>query len=1012
MVKRITLFLLAIMLPFFLFSQTTGKIAGTVTSEETGEPIMGANVVVTDAAYPIGAASGQDGYFVILNVPPGNYTVRVTYMGKKDVILQDVPVSSGRSTNLEIEMENRTLEGQSVVVQAQRKLVNTDATSSESISTAEDIEKLPIRGIGNVAANSAGVVAQDGDLHFRGGREDEVNYLVNGVSTRNPVSNNNVVRVLHEAIQEVSVLTGGYTADQGAANSGIVSTKLKTGSPDFHGSIKAKADGFGNAEDGDKFLDTYSYGHQSLIATIGGPIISDKATFFLAGEYRNREDAEVRYSKGFEFNDLVDMNPSNPTPRDTVDLSYPDGFTPLQSSESYTINGTVTLDLPIRVTMTGLYTSQTWDVGSTPMLDILNDRTPYNTAQNGLFTIKLTKQFSSKSFLEVNGSYIFDTWETNDGWFDDDWHSWYDSAAVYDHSLDLYGGDSSRAVEYRNAWQDKFGYVINGFPMERNGNPRGLYGTGSQEGMEFGADYKGQFGRHHQVKIGGNFKTYTCRYFDISPGVMVHTAPVGEDPGGYTSYGSIEDVPYFRWMSTGDVDAYGYDIYGNEIDERKDYYNEDGELDGNAPAPKKPIEMAAYVMDKIEFNDLVINAGLRLDYFDPDDRELKNPADPEVNKSASMISEDAWQEIDPYIELSPRLGFSFPTGPASHFYLYYGKFVQMPAYNNIYFSSNDYAWQVVRQGFYFINPIGFGLEPTYTTQYEIGYKRELTNNIALNATAFYKNQKGLIQSKMQQIEPDAYIPGSYIRFFNGDFATHKGLELRLEMRRINRLAGRINYTYTDAEGTASNNTAYHAAVYMNTVIPKTINPLRYGVKHNGSINLDYRFGDNDGGPILENFGVNVLMRFTSGHPYTRVYVPGAGQADPYNAGVEYLNDSRNRTAVEPVGASTTPWTFVTDLRAEKTFTLGNFDATIFVLVNNLFDRRNVQNVYPLTGSAEDDGLISDPAQVEQMIKSNGEMWKELYQAINIENGQSYWNVAGRELWGNPRQIHFGLEVEF
>lgn len=1018
MVKRITLFLLAIMLPFFLFSQTTGKVAGTVTSAETGEPIAGANVVITDAAYPIGAATGSDGYFVILNVPPGDYTIEVTYMGKKDMIMKDVAISSGRTTELNIEMENRTLEGQSVVVQAQRELVRTDATSSESVSNAEDIEELPIRGVGNIAANAAGVISQDGNLYFRGGREDEVGYYVDGVSTRNPVNNENAVHVIHEAIQEVNVMTGGYTAGQGGANSGIVSTKMKTGSPDFHGSLEYRTDGFRDPAEGEKVLDTYNYGHQDIIGTISGPLFTDKATFFLAGEYQNRDDNEVRFSKGYDFSeyDLVDESGSNAI-HDTVDLTYPDGYTPYQNYNRYSLNGTVTLDLPVRLTFSGIYSHSESEVGNDPMVSV-NDRRPYNVYDYGVFTAKATKQFTSRSYFEARVSRLIDNHEQRDGWFDGDWEKWYDSTAVSNYLHNNY--DSSSKVfdhaEYEHAWDPREDYQIMGFPIERNGTPRSWYGKSELNGWEYAVDFKTQLGKHHEITTGADLKTYTYRNFDIAAQVMMLTAdPEAEYLAGVypDRYGSIDNIPVDDWFTYGSVYATGYDRFGDASDEKNIYYKDANQdtIAGITEAPKQPMEFSAYVQDKIEYNDLVINAGLRLDYFDPDDRRLKNPGNPEFYPASSFIKDEAWEEIDPYLEITPRLGFSFPTGPASHFYLYYGKFVQMPQYSNIYNSAQDYKDQIVDHRYFYDDPIGFGLEPTYTTQYEIGYNKAFQNAISLGVNAFYKNQKGLVQSELQELPANSLLNSSYIRLSNGDFTTTKGIELRVKLRRVNRLAGSINYTFTDAEGTASNSTSYHTAVYNGTPISKVVNPLNYSVTHSGTVNLDYRFGDNDG-PILENSGANLLLSFSSGHPYTRVEIESWGQAGAYEKGTDYLSDSRNRIAIEPFGASKTPWTFTLDLRLYKSFKIGPFTTTAYANVTNLLNTKNVRNVYPLTGQSKDDGLISNPDDVENMESSYGYLWEEMYRAINIENGQAYWDNIGRELWGNPRQIDIGIRIEF
>ena len=1006
MVRHVTICLLVMLLPFVLFAGTVGKITGTVVDKATGEGLAGVNVIVEGTT--LGSATDADGYYMILSVPVGTFNVRASYIGYKELVVQNLRVSMDLTAELNFELESTTLEFEEVIVTAQRKLFEKSSTASISITTAEDLENIPIRGTQNIIATSAGVIVQNGDVHIRGGRDNEVGYYVDGATTVNPMTNVNVVHVIDEAIEEIQVLAGGYTADLGGANSGVVKTKLKTGTPNLKGSIDYRVDGFGDPEEGKKMLDTYSYGHQTGILTLSGPLLTDKITFFLAGEYRNRDDWRVRYSEGFDFSDfnLVDKNPSNTIHDSISTFAYPDGFTPKQNDKQYSLNGTLTLDFPVRLTFSGMYTGRKYDMEDQPMLDLLNDRKQYDERSTLLLTGKATKMFSPKSILEVKVSSYNYSVERNDSWFDNEWEKWYDSTEVYAYSDKHF----DEPVIYRDSWRPKYDYVLNGFPCERNGSPTTWYRTEKHSYLGAAADYQAQIGSHHDVKTGLDYRAYTVSHFDINPSVMNYTAENGTF--AYTTYGSMKEVPANKWMNMGGIDAYGYDIYGNETSDVTKYYQGDTLL-AFTDGPRKPKQFATYLMDKIEYNDLIVNAGIRLDYFDSDDKELKDPANPEVDQGTQMIAESAWEEVKPFIEISPRLGFSFPTDEKTAFYLQYGKFVQMPSLNRIYFSNYNLARQIVWQGYYFLNPIGYGLEPIRTTSYEIGLRRQIAENVALDVCAFYKNVKGLIQIFKQLPTMDAVIPGYYDRFVNGDFVTTKGLEFRLTLRRMNRLNGNINYTLTNAEGTASNSQGAHGAVYMNTILPSSINPLDYSQTHTGSINLDYRFGKDDGGPILEQFGINLLINFSSGHPYTYVYVAPGGQVDPYSAGVDYMLDTRSRQAMEAVGSSITPWILNADLRLDKSFDIGPVKATAYVIVNNLFNRKNTINVYQRSGNAEDDGYLSDPNYSASTIKANkGQQYIDMYSAINMVNAQSYWDIVGDELYGTPRQIFFGIKVAF
>ena len=134
-----------------------------------------------------------------------------------------------------------------------------------------------------------------------------------------------------------------------------------------------------------------------------------------------------------------------------------------------------------------------------------------------------------------------------------------------------------------------------------------------------------------------------------------------------------------------------------------------------------------------------------------------------------------------------------------------------------------------------------------------------------------------------------------------------------------------------------------------------INPLDFNQAHSGSVNLDYRVSGTNS--ILDGLGSNLLFTFNSGHAFTYVYRPIGGQVSAFDAGVDYMLDTRSRQALEPIGSSTTPWVYNLDLKMDKRFDVGGYGVTVFARVNNLLDRRNSLNVYQATGSSSDDGFM-------------------------------------------------------
>ncbi len=979
--KLLLISVIVSMLPVALFAQSYGKIVGQISDEATGEPLPGVNVTVDNTF--LGANTDFDGYYVILNVPVGVYTVRASFIGFQEVAVEEVRVSANITTDVNFQLKETPLElDEVIVITGARPLVEKNITQSYSLVTAEQIESIPIRGTNNILNLQASVVVQDGNVHIRGGRNNETGYYLDGASIVNPVSNQRAVHIIQDAVEELQVLAGGYTAEFGGANAGIVRSELKTGTSDYHFSVDAQTDNF--VDNGKKFLDTYSYNESIISGTVSGPIMMNNIRFFLAGESWYIGDNAKRFSDGFAFENLVDVEPRNPDVTgghpDTVSLSYLPGYTPRNVQNQYSINTTLLFDFkPIQFRLSGVYTTSADRNSNAPMTNIFNSRQLVTHTDHLLLTGKLTYVFSGTSFLDLKGSFFQRRTETEDPWFGTEWTKWADSLAIAEYT----GG----AVEYRDRWLSPYPYRLLGIQFNREGTAPGNYVTTSQNYIGANVDFVTQANKYNEVKVGGEFRMFTLRQYSINPVIMQDLE----------TYGGIRDSVPDGVMAERAGNIYGYDYWGNEIN-------------SGFNGPREPIYGSVYIQDKIEFKDLIINAGLRLDYFDTDDKVLRDPTDPKV--TGSLIDEDEWTDKDPVTEISPRLGISFPISQKTVFYAQYGKFIQMSELNNIYYNNRQLGRQIVTGGFFYLNPIGFAMDPMRTTQYEIGFRQQLGEVAAIDITGFYKNVKGYPTTVRIPAAPGADI-STYYAITNGDFATTKGLEFKVNLRRTNRLQAQLNYTLTSAEGTGSGESTYYGAVYRGTQVPTITSPLDFEQAHRGSIILDYRWGVNDGGPILERLGANVIFSFNSGHPYTYAYAPPGGQADPYTAGVDYMQDPRSREALEPVNSSLTPWNFNVDLRLDKSFNIiSNLVGTVYVRVTNLLNTKNVINVYQNTGSAVDDGYISDPSRYGTNVSAYGPEYLDLYRALNTINGASYLSQIGNELYNAPRQIFVGLKLTY
>ncbi|MEM9665463.1 MAG: TonB-dependent receptor, partial [Bacteroidota bacterium] len=207
-----------------VFSQA-GQLSGRIV-DDNGEPVIGATVLITGTQ--IGAAADLDGDYTVLRIPPGTYTVRFSSIGYQTKLVEEVRISSNRTTELDVILSEETLVGEEVVVTAERPLVDVTLTSTMATLSREEIDLLPVQSLDDIVNLQAGVV----DGHFRGGRLGEVQYQVDGVSVNDPFNNSSSLELDRSVLQEVQVISGTFDAEYGQALSGVVNAVLRTGDAD------------------------------------------------------------------------------------------------------------------------------------------------------------------------------------------------------------------------------------------------------------------------------------------------------------------------------------------------------------------------------------------------------------------------------------------------------------------------------------------------------------------------------------------------------------------------------------------------------------------------------------------------------------------------------------------------------------------------------------------------------------------------------------------------------------
>ena len=360
------------------------------------------------------------------------------------------------------------------------------------------------------------------------------------------------------------------------------------------------------------------------------------------------------------------------------------------------------------------------------------------------------------------------------------------------------------------------------------------------------------------------------------------------------------------------------------------------------------------------------------------------------NPDLPVLSAAGFEDYTPQVTISPRISFQFPISDEAEFFAHYDLLVQRPnasfsRFNPVNYVNLQYGTDELP------NP---DLEPQKLTEYEIGFRQMLGERSALKINAFYREYRDLIQS----VSVTEAYPTTYIMYGNRDFTTSKGFSFQYDLRRTGNVMLNAQYSLSFADGTGSGANSGLSLARSGQPNLRYIQPLNYDQRHTLSGNLDYRYGKgtNYNGPIiknkriLENAGVNFLVSTSSGFPYSR-RVRAYSLTESAAPIVGILNGSRR------------PWQFKMDMTANKVwyYNKGKNNLEVYVQVLNLLNTLNVLNIYPYTGSPEDDGYLSSSrGQQAILFTTNAQSFADLY-TVSMTN-PFYYSI--------PRQIRLGVRL--
>jgi len=897
---------------------TTGKIVGDVTDSETGAPLIGANIVV--AGTDFGASTNQDGHYVILNLPPGQYELQASMIGYGKVTVQKVKVVSDLTTKINVEMSTESLEGEQVVVIAERPMIRKDVTTSSASVTVDELEAMPVEEFEQVLEMQAGVVQDAGGaIHIRGGRSDEVRYMVDGVPVTDPFNSSMAVEVENNSIEELQMVSGTFNAEYGQAMSGVVNIVTRSGDLENYSGKVSYYTGDYLSTHSDLFdnIDHVSPKDLSdLQGSLEGPVpfLKSIVSFYFSGR-RVYDDGYLYGVRKYEPDSYV---------RDYTDGSWSfdhygdSSAVAMNWSDQTSLQGKLLFRITpkIKLTVNDIYSTTKYQTYS-HSFKLNPDGNLKNFRDNNSVIVNLNHSLSSKTFYTLSGSRFSN-------------HVWY-------HVFE----DTSKYTVDPNIFQEAktWDFYPGGYSM-------GHYDrTTTTDILKF--DFNTQLSQRHEIKGGLEYDQDRIDYESYS---ILYNEKTGYRPVVPRFVPGSGDSTYY---SSPNFDAY----------------------------VRKPTSFASYLQDKIEFDFIIINVGLRYEWFNSDGKVLADPEDPnykqpikpgnqfhdlngngtqdpgETDKTDAERLAYWYKDAKSKVQVSPRLGVAFPLTERGVLHFSYGHFLQIPPYSYLY-ANPDFEVPVGS----FPTVGNANLEPQRTVQYEIGLQQQFSDNLAIYVTGFYKDIRNLLGT---QIFETANVQ-KYALYVNRDYGNVRGVTFALQKRMSGIFGARLDYTYSVAEGNASDPASSYYDESAGRQPEKQLVFLDWDQRHTINASIQMRPG--------ENWGFSMNARYGSGLPYTPASINGDR--------IAFENSDRK------------PARYNVDLRAYRRFKLTTgMQLTLLCNVYNLFDTKNENYVFDSTGRATYD-LETQNVDEQQNFNTLSEYMKR----------PQYYSA--------PRQVKIGAELSF
>ncbi len=986
-----------------LAAQSTGKLEGRIR-DQAGAPIASAQVRIEGTAF--GAVADSRGYYFVNNVPAGSIDVVAQFVGYKPVKVTGVRMSAGQTITQDFALEQQAVDiGEIEVTAAVNALVPRDAVTTKQNISGEYTEKLPVDRITNVIALQPGVVVnRDGGINIRGGRDDEAVTYIDGVPVSPGGRGGNFVgvsggtaQVSTSSFEEASVTTGGSSAEFGNAQSGVIAIQTRGGGSKWSGNLGYENDEIGGLN--------HSRGFNRVQGGIGGPIVGG-LTFYVSGDLEGaKSDANgIDGQKDPIFLPAgVDTTVAHIDENDTtmVDVSRFAMFT--GECDAFQRAGAAGLsggDANAQAAIRGIRNNYG--------LDCRGAQTPFTASSSYRTAGKLQYTFGTGNRVAL--SYLRSSGQDRDFGVNQttnpqnlfaNWAAQNVATLNWTQNLSK-SADRALAIDLYASYQ--WDRALRG-PLTRQSeeSTRDPFGGFMLKKMDFLFDFE----TFPISGIASNFRTNSGQlspYDILSPDQYSVIDKFRNNPYGLNGFeegggpvGRISLYKEDRAVGKGNldwqIDRYNRLKLGGEYTK---YYiqNYSSGLTSQAFSDayhEKPTRWSAFLEDRLDLGDVVLVGGLRYDYyktgasrpyfFSDTTGALSwfprlssmagaggfNPADPTraaagcqrggpvaascVNKYAGLVADKSHNYLSPHIQVS------FPVTERTNFRLSYAHQVQAPDFNLILGGINT-DLKTTNTNHVYGSDLDFGR----TITFEFGIRHSFNDDMVLDISAYNKDKLSDAAGRLvTYLDPASGINNDIRVVTNADFGNARGVDIRFDRRIGELFNGTVAYTFQEAKNTGSDPFTYinvgsrvlNAVSGGNQPPPQAVLTTNQDRPHNLSGQLALNFPNNwksgtTAGKVLENVGVFAVFRFASGLAYTRcppdnpeddnVFAIAAGTGSTCDRGNSFSDFNSARL----------PMTKQFDLRITKGFGIGGLDFTAYSEIRNLFNFKNITNVFSQT----------------------------------------------------------------